>query len=130
MDVLNQYADIEVVASLTANYSREEAAAVMEDILQANPELDAVYGHNDEMALGAVRTVKAAGRLDDIKIFGIDATDDALTAIGNGEMVATVKQQPDLQMAMAVEAAVKVVNGETVEPLVIIPLVLINADNL
>lgn len=130
MGVIDQYPDIEVVASLTANYSREEAAAVMEDILQANPELDAVYGHNDEMALGAVRTIVAAGRLDVIKIFGIDATDDALTAIGKGEMAATVKQQPDLQMAMAVEAANKVANGEEVEPLVIIPLLLINEDNL
>jgi ribose transport system substrate-binding protein len=130
MGVIDQYPDIEVVASLTANYSREEAAAVMEDILQANPELDAVYGHNDEMALGAVRTITAAGRLDEIKIFGIDATDDALTAIAKGEMAATVKQQPDLQMAMAVEAANKVANGEEVESLVIIPLLLINEDNL
>lgn len=130
VNVIDACEGIEVVSSLTANYNREEAASVMEDVLQANPELDAVYGHNDEMALGAVRAIIAANRLDQIKVFGIDATDDALVAIEKGEMVATVKQQPALQMAMAVEAAVKVAAGETVEELVIVPLVLVNADNL
>ncbi|GMQ55618.1 ribose ABC transporter substrate-binding protein RbsB [Vallitalea sediminicola] len=129
-DVINENPDIKIVTSLTANYSREEGAAVMEDILQANPELDAVYAHNDEMALGAVRTIKAANRLDEIKVFGIDATDDALVAIEKDEMSATVKQQPDLQMAKAVEAAMKVANGEEVEEKVIIPLLLVNKDNL
>ena len=57
MDKLKAEApDIEVVTSLTANYSRDEGATVTEDILQANPELDAIYAHNDEMALGAVRS--------------------------------------------------------------------------
>lgn len=129
-DVINENTDIKIVTSLTANYSREEGAAVMEDILQANPELDAVYAHNDEMALGAVRTIKAANRLDEIKVFGIDATDDALVAIEKDEMSATVKQQPDLQMAKAVEAAMKVAKGEEVEEKVIIPLLLVNKDNL
>ena len=129
-DVINELPDLEIVTSLTANYSREEGASVMEDILQANPELDAVYAHNDEMALGAVRTITAADRLNEIKVFGIDATDDALTAIGKDEMSATVKQQPDVQMAKAVEAALKVANGEAVEEKVIIPLVLVNKENL
>ena len=130
MAVMEQNPDIEVVASLTANYSREEGARVMEDILQANPELDGVYGHNDEMALGALRAAKAAGRLGELKIVGIDATDDAIAAIQAGEMVATVKQQPALQMATAVEAAAKIAAGETVEPLVIIPLVTVDAESL
>jgi len=130
MEVIKNYPDIEVVSSLTANYSREEGASVMEDVLQGNPELDAVYAHNDEMALGAVRAVIAADRLDEIKIFGIDAVDDAIEAIKAGEMVATVKQQPALQMATAVESAFAIMNGEEVEELVIIPLVLVNKDNI
>lgn len=117
--------DIEVVASLTANYSREESATVTEDILQSNPELNAIYAHNDEMALGAVRSVAAAGRSAEIKIYGIDATDDALAAVENGEMAATVQQQPDVQIQIALENAVKYLNGETIEPLVNIPLKLI-----
>lgn len=117
--------DIEVVASLTANYSREEGATVTEDILQSNPELNAIYAHNDEMALGAVRAVAAAGRSAEIKIYGIDATDDALAAVQSGEMAATVQQQPDVQIQIALENAVKYLGGETLEPLVNIPLKLI-----
>ena len=117
--------EIEIVASLTANYAREEGASVTEDILQANPELDAIYAHNDEMALGAVRSVAAAGRSAEIKIYGIDATDDALVAVENGEMAATVQQQPDLQIETALENAVAFLGGAELEALVCIPLKLI-----
>lgn len=117
--------DMEIVTSLTANYDREEGASVTEDILQGNPDLNAIYAHNDEMALGAVRAVAAAGKADAIKIYGIDATDDALTAVENDEMAATVQQQPDLQIQTALQNAVKYLNGESVEELVNIPLKLI-----
>ncbi len=130
LEVIDKYDGIEVVTSLTANYAREEAARVMEDVLQGNPELDAVYAHNDEMALGAVRAIISAGRMDEIKVFGIDAVNDALEAIKKGEMVATVKQQPDLQMAMAVEAANDLMEGKAVEELVIVPLQLITIEIL
>ena len=104
--------DMEIVTSLTANYNREEGASVTEDILQSNPELVAIYGHNDDMALGAVRSVEAAGKLENIKIYGIDAVEDALTAVENGEMAATVQQQPDLQIETALDNAVKYLKGE------------------
>ncbi|HDP78174.1 MAG TPA: D-ribose ABC transporter substrate-binding protein [Mesotoga infera] len=130
MDEMKKYPGIEVAASLTANYSREEGARVADDILQGNPVLDGIYGHNDEMALGAVRSAIAAGRLNEIKIVGIDATDDAIAAIKAGEMVATVQQQPYLQMQMAVIAAQRIINGASVEPKVIIPLKLITIDVL
>lgn len=121
--------DIEVVTSLTANYSREEGATVTDDILQSNPELDAIYAHNDEMALGAVRSVIAANRLDEIKIYGIDATGDAIEAVKKGEMVATVMQQPDVQIEKALETAMKILDGESVDALVNIPLKLITKEN-
>ncbi len=130
LEALKVYPEIQVVTSLTANYSREQGANVMEDILQANPVLDAVYAHNDQMALGAVRTIAAAGRTGEIKVFGIDAIDDAVAAILKGEMSATVKQQPGLQIQMALESAIKVLAGETVEELVIVPLKLITLEVL
>jgi ribose transport system substrate-binding protein len=130
LKAIEAYEGVEVVSSLTANYSREEAASIMEDVLQANPKLDAVYGHNDEMALGAVRALASAGRLAEVKVFGIDAIDDALEAIKKNEMVATIMQQPALQMAMAVESAIEVVKGNEVDPLRIIPLLLVNSDNV
>lgn len=121
--------DIKVVTSLTANYSREEGATVTEDILQSNTELDAIYAHNDEMALGAVRSVIAAGRLEEIKIYGIDATADAVNAVKKAEMAATVMQQPDKQINTALESALKILKDETVEELINIPLKLITKEN-
>ncbi len=117
--------DMEIVTSLTANYDREEGASVTEDILQGNPDLSAIYAHNDEMALGAVRAVSSAKKLDSIKIYGIDATEDALAAVDKGEMAATVQQQPDLQIQTALQNAVKYLDGENLEELVNIPLKLI-----
>jgi len=127
---LKKYPGIEIVASLTANYSREQGSTVAEDILQGNPVLNGIYAHNDQMALGAVRAAVAAGRLGELKIVGIDAIDDAQDAIRAGEMIATVQQQPALQMAMAVVAAQRIINGASVEPKVIIPLKLITIDTL
>jgi len=129
LQVIELFLDIEVLSSITAHYAREEGATVMEDLLQAHPEIDAVYAHNDEMALGAVRAIEAAGRTG-IKVFGFDAIPDALDAIEAGTMVATIKQQPDLQMRMAVETAWDVIQGTPlgeIPPLVYIPMVLITA---
>jgi len=129
LQVIELFPDIEVLSSITAHYAREEGSTVMEDLLQAHPEIDAVYAHNDEMALGAVRAIEAAGRTG-IKVFGFDAIPDAIDAIEAGTMVATIKQQPDLQMRMAVETAWDLIQGtplEEIPPLVYIPMVLITA---
>lgn len=117
--------DIEVVSSLTANYSREEAATVTDDILQANQELDAIYAHNDEMALGAVRAVESAGRIGEIKIYGIDAIDDAIKAVNDEKIMATVQQQADIQIKTALDNAVKYLDGGTIDKRINIPLKLI-----
>ena len=121
---------IEIVVSLSANYSREEGATVMEDILQGHPELEAVYAHNDEMALGAARAIYAAGLTDQIKVYGVDAVDDAIAAIRANEMQATVQQQPGLQMGMAIQSAFDYLNGKTVESRINIPLKLLTKDNI
>lgn len=85
----------------------------MENILQANPDIKGVFAHNDEMALGALEAVESLGK--DIVIIGFDATDDAVYAVQNGTMKATVAQQPELMGATAIETALKIINGETVE---------------
>nr|WP_297874704.1 D-ribose ABC transporter substrate-binding protein [uncultured Blautia sp.] len=106
-------AALEVVASQTANFNRAEGMNVMENILQSSPEVKGVFAHNDEMALGAVEAVAASGK--DIKIIGFDATDDAVTAVKAGKMAATVAQKPELMGETAVQTAIKLINGETVE---------------
>ena len=109
----HQVADekLDVVASQTANFNRAEGLTVMENILQANPDIKGVFAHNDEMALGALEAIGDK----DIVVVGFDATDDAKAAVTEGTLAATIAQQPDLMGATAVEVAAKLAAGETVE---------------
>lgn len=102
---------LDVVASQTADFNRAEGMTVMENMLQANPDIVGVFAHNDEMALGAIEAIGDK----DIVVVGFDATDDAVAAVGEGRMAATVAQKPDLMGATAVETALALINGETVE---------------
>lgn len=83
---------IEVVARQVADFDRAKGLSVMENILQAQPEIKAVFAHNDEMALGALKAIEASGR--DIMVVGFDATDDAVMSVEEGKMAATVAQLP------------------------------------
>lgn len=102
---------LNVVAKQTASFDRAEGMSVMENILQAQPNVKGIFAHNDEMALGALEAIGSK----DIVVVGFDATDDALASIKNGGMAATIAQQPDLMGSTAVETAMKLINGETVE---------------
>ncbi len=111
----HQVADksLQVAASQTANFNRAEGMTVMENILQSDGAIKGVFAHNDQMALGAVEAVAASGK--DIKIVGFDATDDAQKAVKDGKMAATVAQKPDKMGETAIETAVKIMAGETVD---------------
>ena len=85
----------------------------MENILQSDSAIKGVFAHNDEMALGAVEAIAASGK--DIKVVGFDATDDAVAAVKAGKMAATVAQKPELMGETAVDTAMKLIAGETVE---------------
>ena len=122
---MDKYSGMEVIARQPAGFDRAEGMTVMENILQGNPEIDAVFAHNDNMALGAMEAIAAAGRSDEIMIVGFDAIDDAREAVKEGEMAATVAQKPSLMGEMAVETAIKVANGEEVDEYTPVPLELI-----
>lgn len=119
---------MEVAASQTANFDRTEGMTVMENMLQANSDIQAVFAANDEMALGAVEAIAGAGK--DILVVGFDATDDALAAIKAGRMAATVAQQPALIGATAIENAVKLIAGETIEKNIPVEVTLVTKDNV
>lgn len=118
--------DLEVVAKQTANFNRAEGLSVMENILQAQPEINAVFAHNDEMALGALEAIKASDR--DIMVVGFDATDDAVASVEAGEMAATVQQLPKEIGAAGVDAAMKVIAGEEVEKSIPVELSLVTKE--
>ena len=118
---------LEVVVSQTANFDRTEGMSVMENMLQAHGDIQAVFAANDEMALGAVEAVSGAGK--DILVVGFDATDDAIDAIQAGRMAATIAQQPALIGSTAVENAVKLINGESIPSSIPVEVTLITIDN-
>ncbi|WP_186431605.1 ribose ABC transporter substrate-binding protein RbsB [Clostridium sp. BSD9I1] len=103
-------AGVKVVSSQPADFDRQKGLSVMENIIQATPNFDAIFAHNDEMALGALKALKGKKAL----VVGFDGTADAIKAVEAGEMAATIAQQPDLMGTMAIENAVKVINKENV----------------
>ena len=116
---------LDVVSSQTANFNRAEGMTVMENVLQSASDVNGVLAHNDEMALGALEAV--AGK--DIQIVGFDATDDAVAAVKDGKMAATVAQQPDKMGETAVNTAVSLINGEDVEKSIPVEVTLITKEN-
>jgi ribose transport system substrate-binding protein len=106
---------VEIIARQTANFDRAEGLSVFENILQAEPEIDGVFAHNDEMILGAIEAAKAAGRDAEIIFVGFDAVDDAVAAVDAGDLAATIAQQPAVMGQLGVETAVIFLNGGTVD---------------
>jgi ribose transport system substrate-binding protein len=92
----------------------------MENILQAQPKIDAVFAHNDEMALGAIKAIQAAKR--NIIVVGFDGTDDAVAAVKEGSMLATVAQQAAKIGSTGVETADMILKGKTVPEYTPVPL--------
>ncbi|MEC1716357.1 ribose ABC transporter substrate-binding protein RbsB [Schinkia azotoformans] len=115
---------VKVVAKQAADFDRAKGLTVMENILQGNKDIQAVFAHNDEMALGALEALAAAG-LKDVLVVGFDATEDAVKAVEDGRMGATVAQKPDLIGQKGVETAISVIKGEKVEEFIPVELELI-----
>ncbi|MED4582922.1 ribose ABC transporter substrate-binding protein RbsB [Brevibacillus choshinensis] len=114
---------VKVVASQPADFDRAKGLSVMENILQSNKDVQAVFAHNDEMALGALQAVEAQGK--NIIVVGFDATDDAVKSVNDGKMGATVAQKPAAIGETAVQTALKVAKGEKVESNIPVDLELI-----
>ncbi|HAT4306457.1 TPA: ribose ABC transporter substrate-binding protein RbsB [Clostridium perfringens] len=101
------------VSIQAADFDRQKGLQVMENIIQANPNIQVVFAHNDEMALGAVKAIKASGI--NALVIGFDGNDDAKDSIDANEMTATIAQQPDLIGALGVELANKIYKGESIK---------------
>ena len=120
-------AKLNVVASQPADFDRTKGMTVMENMLQANGDIKAVFAANDEMALGAMEAISASRKK--IIVVGFDATDDAIASIKDGKMSATIAQQPDLIGATAVDTAIKLMNGEEVPASIPVEVKLVTAEN-
>jgi len=116
-------AGIVVVASQVADFDRTKGLNVMENILQAQSDIDAVFAHNDEMALGAIKAIESSNR--DIIVVGFDGTGDAVMAVKEGAMLATVAQQAARIGSIGVETSDAILNGKVVAEYSPVPLQLI-----
>lgn len=122
-------AGLKILASQPANFDRTQGLNVSTNLLQANAGAKGIFAENDEMALGAVQALGSkAGQ--DVKVFGFDGTEDALKAVQSGTMVGTIAQQPGELGKVAVETALKVVGGETVDKDIPVPVKAVTKANV
>lgn len=117
--------DFKILASQPADFDRSKGLNVMENLLTAQPEVQGVFAQNDEMALGALRAIQAAGKKD-LVLVGFDGTDDGVKAVKSGKMAATIAQQPEKIGEIGVQTADKVLKGEKVEASIPVELKIIH----
>jgi ribose transport system substrate-binding protein len=116
-----------IVASQPGDYLRGKAIQVFQSMLTAQPGVNVVYAHNDEMALGATKVLKDAGKIGSVAVIGVDGQNEAIQSVADGDMAATfVYPRPG---ADGLKAALKVLNGETVDKRIILPTTQITKDN-
>jgi inositol transport system substrate-binding protein len=122
---------MEIVEQQTANWQRNEGQDLMTNWLSAGIEFDAVVSNNDEMAIGAIQSLKTAGvSMEEMLVGGVDATQDALAAMKAGELDVTVFQDAAGQGRGAVDAALALARGEAVEKKVYVPFQLVTPENI
>ena len=123
-------ATIDVLAVQPADWSKDKALTVMQDLLTRYPKIDAVFGQDDPMALGALEAIKADGREKDVKVFGVNGNKEACQAIKAGEMYGTALQLSYLVGVYTVRAAYDVSNGRLVPTKILAPTAPVTPDNV
>ncbi len=109
--VVDRFPGLKMVAQQSAEFDRSKALEVLESILQAHPDINAVFCGNDAMAMGAYQALLAAGKADKVKVFGFDGADDVVKAVGEGKISATVMQFPKTMACTAAENADRYLKG-------------------
>jgi ABC-type sugar transport system substrate-binding protein len=129
--VVDRYPGLKMVAQQSADFDRAKALEVMESLLQAHGDVDAVFCGNDAMAMGAYQALLAAGKADRVKVFGFDGADDVVRLIAEGRIVATGMQFPKVMARTAAESADRYVKGERSFPQKIpVAVELVTKDNV
>lgn len=110
--VVDHYPDLKMVAQQSADFDRNKAMEVLESILQAHPDIDAVFCGNDAMAMGAYQALVAAGKSDEVKVFGFDGAEDVVNSIKDGKILATGMQFPEVMAQTAANFADEYFKGK------------------
>jgi len=120
---------LDLVAELPADWDVQKGQQVTEDILTQNPDLAGIFASNDNMALGALEALRLQGLLDQVTLVGFDANPNAADAILAGEMEATIAQNPFNMGYLGIESLIKLINGETLDPVIDTGTLLVDASN-
>ncbi len=110
--VVDNYPNLKMVAQQSADFDRNKALEVMESILQAKPDIDAVFCGNDAMAMGAYQAMVSAGKKDKVKVFGFDGAEDVITSISENKVAATGMQFPKIMAETAAQFADEYIKGK------------------
>lgn len=127
--VVDTHPGIQVVASQTANWERDQGYNVFQNILQSHPQVQALFACSDLMALGAVEAIAAAGKTGQITVVGFDAFSEAREALLKGTMDATIAQSPAEMGRLALENAAKLLRGEKVPEEISVRIELVTKEN-
>jgi ribose transport system substrate-binding protein len=128
-EVIARHPGIAIVSSQTANWERDQGYNVFQNMLQAHPDIQALFACSDLMALGALEAIAAAGKTGKIVVVGFDAFSEAREAVNKGTMDATVAQSPYEMGRTAVENAWKVLKGEKIQEDISLGVELITKEN-
>lgn len=110
--VVDNYNGFKMLAQQSADFDRNKAMEVMESILQAHPDIDAVFCGNDGMAMGAYQALVSSGKADKVKVFGFDGAEDVITSIGENKVAATGMQFPKVMAETAAIYADEYIKGK------------------
>lgn len=125
-------ADIELLSEQNCENLKDKGMSITEDWLQMYDDIDCIVAQNDDSALGAIEALKAADRLDEVVVVGLDASELAVESIKNGEMAMSVYQDAFAQAKAVVSACVELRDGKTIDQIdsVTIPFTAISIDNI
>jgi len=127
--VFATFPDIQIIKEDTASWDRAQGLALMENWLSTGDQIDAVASNNDEMAIGALQAIEAAGLLGQILVGGVDASPDALAEMDKGRLNVTVFQNAKGQGEGGIQAAIALARGEKIDQITWIPFELVTPEN-
>lgn len=128
--IIKNYPDVQIVSSQTANWERAQGYSVFQNVLQAHPNVDALFSCSDMMALGAIEAISEAGKTGKIKVIGFDASSEARDAVEKGLMLATVAQFPFDMGKRVVENALLILQDQSIDKDIEIPIQLVTKTEL
>lgn len=129
-EVFESAEGVELVSIQAGNWDRNEAYNITMDLIQAHPDLKAIFACNDVMALAAVEALETAGKKDGVIVYGVDFTDEAQVAIKEGRLDGSITYSPSVYTKAALLLSLKVIQGHDIEGPVFSPLAVVNKENV